>query len=72
MNSPLFSQANAVVSKYLMNGNNQLNFVSDVDLVDVYGESYYVVKCNVKGTNIDAGFVLAEKNGQLSVVTRLN
>ena len=24
MNSPLFSQANAVVSKYLMNGNNQL------------------------------------------------
>jgi hypothetical protein len=72
MNSPLFSQANAVVSKYLMNGNNQLNFVSDVDLVDVYGESYYVVKCNVKGTKVDAGFVLAEKNGQLSVVTRLN
>jgi hypothetical protein len=72
MNSPLFSQANAVVSKYLMNSNNQLNFISDVDLVDVYGESYYVVKCNVKGTNIDAGFVLAEKNGQLSVVTRLN
>lgn len=62
LNSPKFSQIHSEISKFLMENNSKLNYVSNIGSVNVNGVNYFGVYANVIGKNNESSFVVVQND----------
>ena len=73
LNSPKFSKIHSEISKYLMNRNSKLNYVSNIGSVNVNGVNYFGVYAKVNGKDDESSFVVVQNDdGTFTVLEEFN
>ena len=73
LNSPKFSKIHSEISKYLIESNSKLNYVSNIGSVNVNGVNYFGVYANVIGKNNESSFVVVQNDdGTFTVLEQFN
>ncbi len=73
LNSPKFSKIHSEISKYLINRNSKLNYVSTIGSVNVNGVNYFGVYAKVTGKDNESSFVVVQNDdGTFTVLEEFN
>ena len=73
LNSPKFSKIHSEISKYLIESNSKLNYVSNIGSVNVKGVNYFGVYAKVVGKDSESSFVVVQNDdGTFTVLEQFN